>query len=291
MPQIVLASASRIGKSGRRFAEGCADDSDRTVISQYLEHADLIQADVVRKLALHLRPRITRDGKGWAIGGRAKTAITLQEKLQRTPEIKLPYIDDIAGVRVVGDILRSEQRKLALELAILIGNRDAKVKIVDRCETPRQGYRAVHAVVRVDRVHVEIQVRTPLQHLWAEFYERAADEFGRWIRYYPVELTRLDPKEVGIKDGSPGAENLDFLAKVQEFSKFIDTLESGEEETAESWAHYGEIRARGRADPAVLVDARRVFRQGEKFEADFRKSLLKSMSALIQLWDEHKESL
>jgi ppGpp synthetase/RelA/SpoT-type nucleotidyltranferase len=38
-------------------------------------------------------------------------------------------------------------------------------------------------VVHVDNVPVEIQVRTELQHEWAEFFEKLADHLGRGIRY------------------------------------------------------------------------------------------------------------
>ena len=48
---------------------------------------------------------------------------------------------------------------------------------------PMQGYRAVHVVVRVDQLPVEVQVRTAWQYQWAEFYEKVADRLGRNIRY------------------------------------------------------------------------------------------------------------
>ena len=37
--------------------------------------------------------------------------------------------------------------------------------------------------MRRDGILLEVQVRTTLQHQWAEAFERAADRFGRGLRY------------------------------------------------------------------------------------------------------------
>jgi ppGpp synthetase/RelA/SpoT-type nucleotidyltranferase len=55
--------------------------------------------------------------------------------------------------------------------------------VIDRRADPRAGYRAVHVVVRIDGLPVEVQFRTELQHRWAQIFERLADEWGRQIRY------------------------------------------------------------------------------------------------------------
>ena len=48
---------------------------------------------------------------------------------------------------------------------------------------PMHGYRAVHVIVGYQRCTVEIQIRTPYQHRWAESFEKLADKWGRQIRY------------------------------------------------------------------------------------------------------------
>jgi len=45
------------------------------------------------------------------------------------------------------------------------------------------GYRAVHLIVTTQGASVEIQVRTSLQHLWAELSERLADVIDSRIKY------------------------------------------------------------------------------------------------------------
>lgn len=246
-----------------------------------MEHADRIQADIVRKIRAHLRPKMTRDGQGWHVGGRAKTETTLLEKRRRNPAIQLPYIDDIAGVRVVGDILHSDQKALAVELATLASGVDSPaVKIVDRCKNPRQGYRAVHAIVRIERVHVEVQVRTHLQHHWAELYERIADHFGRWIRYFPIELQSITPEqmiEIGAEPGSNAEDAIHLLAMTQQFAIGIDQFERWDANSHPAflhWENYGRAKAAGRTSQQDLITRRRELREGDKIYRDTRRVLM-----------------
>lgn len=54
---------------------------------------------------------------------------------------------------------------------------------MNRRARPSFGYRAVHVIVSLDGINIEIQVRTLMQHVWADLMERLADRFGRQIRY------------------------------------------------------------------------------------------------------------
>lgn len=61
------------------------------------------------------------------------------------------------------------------------GGREPKVK--DRRDEPSHGYRAVHVVVTVQDLPVEIQIRTERQDTWAQIVESLGDRWGRQIRY------------------------------------------------------------------------------------------------------------
>jgi putative GTP pyrophosphokinase len=98
------------------------------------------------------------------------------DKLRRG-SMRLSQMQDIAGCRlVVADTLVQNEA-----VNRLVGM--FPVSLVDRREKPSHGYRAVHVVVRLARRPIEIQVRTVLQHLWAEFSEKAADAFGIELKY------------------------------------------------------------------------------------------------------------
>ncbi|NLE78018.1 MAG: hypothetical protein GX610_00275, partial [Rhodococcus sp.] len=89
---------------------------------------------------------------------------------------------------------------------------------------PRFGYRAVHLEVSVFGVQAEIQVRTGLQHLWAESMERLADRFGRGLRY--GDRSVLDNLDAGLR-----AEVVDLLQILERMSEQVNQFES----VAASW--------------------------------------------------------
>jgi ppGpp synthetase/RelA/SpoT-type nucleotidyltranferase len=114
---------------------------------------------------------------------RIKTTGTILEKLERHGGSWLKSIQDIAGMRIVGSFGRAGQDALAAQLVELFADTGRRPKVVDRRADPSHGYRAVHVIVFVRSVPVEIQVRTSLQHQWADLFEKLADRIGRGIRY------------------------------------------------------------------------------------------------------------
>ena len=114
------------------------------------------------------------------IGGRfPKTNGSIIAKLQRE-NTRLSKMQDIAGCRiVVPNWFAQEELLELLELAFFP---DARVD--DRRERPRPGYRAVHLIVPVGEHVVEIQIRTEMQHLWAETSEALARLLkDPWVKY------------------------------------------------------------------------------------------------------------
>ena len=118
-----------------------------------------------------------RDALGLEASGRpAKSTTAIVEKLYRG-SMRLSQMQDIAGCRViVADTL--VQDAVVGQIATLFPS-----TVMDRRQKPSHGYRAVHVVVRPRRRAIEIQVRTVLQHLWAEFSEKSADAFGIEVKY------------------------------------------------------------------------------------------------------------
>jgi ppGpp synthetase/RelA/SpoT-type nucleotidyltranferase len=102
---------------------------------------------------------------------------------------RLTQIQDIAGYRVVIGSAPAQESLVAELVRHFQGS-----KVYDRRQDSSHGYRAVHLVVTVDRLAVEIQVRTVLQHLWSQLSERLADTLGhQGIKYgdYPIAYPRV----------------------------------------------------------------------------------------------------
>lgn len=113
-----------------------------------------------------------------AVSGRpAKSTTAIIDKLNRE-SMRLSQMQDIAGCRIVVDnYLR--QDSLLQQVGALFPN----AQVSDRRKQPSHGYRAVHIIVSHEGRAVEVQIRTQLQHLWAELSEKLSDKFGIEVKY------------------------------------------------------------------------------------------------------------
>jgi len=143
------------------------------------------------------------------ISSRMKNFGTLREKLRQTT-LKLSEVRDIIGCRVVVLNLNEEQD---LVVRRIIENIEVdKFKVIDRRIISNHGYRAVHIELRLNRMRIEIQVRTELQDLWARTSEAFGELVGRGVRYgKAIELERFSTHEqiliAQIEGGLASASN------------------------------------------------------------------------------------
>jgi ppGpp synthetase/RelA/SpoT-type nucleotidyltranferase len=130
--------------------------------------------------------RIRRELQVDPTGRPAKSTTSVRDKLRRE-SIRLSQMQDIAGCRiVVAD--RQEQERVASALR----EHFPDSIVFDRRESPSHGYRAVHIVVTELQQPVEIQLRTRLEHNWAELSELLSDAIDPAIKYGagPPQLRR-----------------------------------------------------------------------------------------------------
>jgi ppGpp synthetase/RelA/SpoT-type nucleotidyltranferase len=110
-------------------------------------------------------------------GRPSKLTSSIAEKLKRE-SIRLSQMQDIAGCRAVVDDMGEQDRTVE---AIAGAFKD--VTVLDRRLKPSHGYRAVHLVVREGGKTIEVQIRTALQHAWAEMCEKFAGLNDPAIKY------------------------------------------------------------------------------------------------------------
>ena len=144
---------------------------------------------------------------------RLKTINSIVDKLRREKS-RLSTVQDIAGLRIVRDLSRTEQDALVEQIAA----RFPDSKVVDRRAQPSHGYRAVHVIVSLDRHLAEVQIRTELQHRWAMLVERLADAWGQQIKYGGVPD---DPAAAG----SRGRTRAELVRELLSVSYLIDGTE------------------------------------------------------------------
>ena len=186
---MAILSKTQIDKLGERLKSGSPDEADLRELDEYRRSFGAAYEHVVGLVRGRLRLEPT--------GRPAKSTSSIVDKLRRE-SIRLTQIQDIAGCRLVVDDLDDQDEAVTS----LVGMFPHAV-VVDRRQKPSHGYRAVHIVVHVDGTLVEIQVRTTLQHLWAEVSERFSDVVDPAIKYGggPNAIARLLANESRLISG------------------------------------------------------------------------------------------
>lgn len=186
LKSIRMASKAQIDRLGDRLQSGNISEDDLRMLDEYRRSFSEAYEHVVDAIRYRL---------GFEVTGRpAKSTTSISEKLQRET-IRLTQIQDIAGCRlIVLDIAQQEQANLSM-LGLF-----SKATLVDRRKNPSHGYRAIHVIVRDADKLVEVQVRTKLQHLWAEQSEKLSDVVHPGIKYGTGDerLVRVLLKTSGI---------------------------------------------------------------------------------------------
>ena len=161
-------SKTQIDRLGDRLKKGPHTESDLRLLEDYRRSFGEAYETVVKTL---------RQRGALPTGRLAKSTVSIVEKLRRE-SLRLCQMQDIAGCRVVvSDVLEQDQFVASLKTDF------PGASVIDRRDNPSHGYRAVHVIVEISGKPVEIQVRSSLQHLWAEVSEKSSDVLDPTIKY------------------------------------------------------------------------------------------------------------
>lgn len=170
----------------------------------------------MKKVTVGLRQFVGRETPATepvTVGQRLKRAPQIVEKLGRHPGMKLARMQDIGGCRAILPGGLDEVRRIAIRV-----ERNWTIKHRKHYtlrEPATSGYRALHLVIERDNRLVEIQLRTPRQHAWAEAIERTDKRLGlnmkagdgphALLSYFKLAGDGLAIEDEGL---SPGSEFL-----------------------------------------------------------------------------------
>lgn len=161
-------SKTQIDRLGDRLKGGSHTESDLRLLDDYRRSFGEAYEAVVRTI---------RQRGEFPTGRLAKSTLSIVEKLRRE-SLRLSQMQDIAGCRVVVvNVVEQEQFVASLKTDF------SGASVIDRRDNPSYGYRAVHIIAEVSGKPIEIQVRTNLQHLWAEVSEKSSDILDPTIKY------------------------------------------------------------------------------------------------------------
>ncbi|MEN1705032.1 MAG: RelA/SpoT domain-containing protein [Planctomycetota bacterium] len=175
-------SKSQIDRAGRILArQPNAAANEREWARGVLSNWRSCHAYPLNTFQATLRARAARIGHSFVVSQRLKRRTSIVKKLQRFSTMQLSTMQDIGGLRC---ILGSMQQVDALFNAYRDGRLSHDLR---RCDdyirSPKDsGYRGVHLVYRYKRtsdplafngLHVELQLRSNVQHAWAMAVETA----------------------------------------------------------------------------------------------------------------------
>lgn len=231
-------SRSALDKLGDRLAasEQISDDDYDLLLRVLTAYQAALNETQERLVAL-----------GYAPTTRTKTTSVLIEKLRRETGMKLKGVQDIAGARIVADCSRDEQDEIVRRIVAEFADSARPPKVKDRRTEPSAGYRAVHVVVTVQDVPVEIQVRTWRQDQWAQIVESLGDKWGRGLRY---GAEPDDPNRVVIDETDVTRREMWQL--IQVLSDSIARIEHVEQTIRQIDARVAVLASKQPSDPAVL---------------------------------------
>lgn len=202
-------SRSQLDRLGDRLASDQPSEEDYALLGDVLSAYDVALAAIQTRL----------EQLGLTVTGRLKTTGTLIEKLRREHSMKLKGIQDVAGCRIIQEGTRRDQDETVAAVVADFVDADKPPRVRDRRPEPSSGYRAVHVIVYGGTIPVEIQVRTELQDLWAQAFERLADSWGRGIRYGE------DPQDPDSPILGTDLTRRKIVELLQELSDQIDAVE------------------------------------------------------------------
>lgn len=167
------------------------------------------------------------------VSQRMKRHVTIVEKLAREKGLDLSRMQDIGGCRVVLQDV-TELRTIERRIEQVWG--DSIMRKADYILSPREsGYRALHIVVKRDGFPVEIQLRDPVMHSWAENvealsaftrvnYKQDGDSLVQNFMRLESEFAQLH--EQGVEVSAAQLDYLDTLrAKVWQYMTELPPLE------------------------------------------------------------------
>ena len=253
--QIHLPSADEIDEAGRTLVALRGDpdrEGDWLAAVHVVDRWRRAHSEPLRTFQANLRRKVRRRD---IVATRLKRLPTIIGKLERLKRLHLSELQDIGGCRVV---VSDTNRVFDVATSLL----DSRIlhrltKRDNYIEAPRStGYRSIHLAYEyrsnrrdyLNGLHVEIQLRTQLQHQWATAVETVGAFTGNdlksgrgdpdWLRFFALMSTAIARREdMPLVPKTPSSANeladelkrLDgrlggIFSRIEAFQRVTDTV-------------------------------------------------------------------
>lgn len=180
-----VASKSKIDKAGATLSK-----LDKLETIEHLELDEVFHnyrkyhLRPLTECTLELQKWLTEYGSKYYIAQRLKRKPQILRKLRRL-SVRLTQLQDIGGCRIIVD--SNDNVNKLLDFIKDKAKQEKKFsieKVTDYRDQGRDvtGYRALHVILNRDNCSIELQIRSRIQHFWAESIERTSVIYGHHLK-------------------------------------------------------------------------------------------------------------
>lgn len=178
-------SNTLIDKAGKALAKDSETDVERYI--KYIDAFDEYRKNhlvPLSKTTIELQQWLNQYGKEYFIAQRLKRKPQILRKLLRF-SVRLSQLQDIGGARIIVD-----QNKDVDEVVSFLRGRfkdNPEIQLLRETDYRGEGredsgYRAYHMILESGQCKLELQIRSKIQHYWAETIERTSVVYGHFLK-------------------------------------------------------------------------------------------------------------
>jgi ppGpp synthetase/RelA/SpoT-type nucleotidyltranferase len=181
----VALTKSKIDRAGVALAKDTFRDADEMVeVEGIFDGYRKAHLEPLSETTLELQAWLNESQSDYYIAQRLKRKPQIVRKLNRL-SVRLTQLQDIGGCRIILEKNHDVDQVLS-QLKTRVGStRDLSItRVTDYREKGRDitGYRAVHVLLERSKRKLELQLRSRIQHYWAESIERTSVIYGRHLK-------------------------------------------------------------------------------------------------------------
>lgn len=178
-------SKTKIDKAGRALASGSyKDEVDLIEMEDAFDEYRGAHLQPLSETTLELQHMLSNYGASYYIAQRLKRKPQIARKLNRL-SVRLSQLQDIGGCRIiVQNNAEVDALKRFLEDRVAQQSVFSIRRFTDYREKGRDitGYRALHVLLERNGLNLELQIRSRIQHYWAESIERTSVIYGHHLK-------------------------------------------------------------------------------------------------------------
>ena len=165
-------SNSEIDQLGDRLRNNCLEDVDLEKLHEFRQTYNDIDAQVYKLIKDTLKTSMDKL-KLVITKRKRKTRQSIVDKLYRQKKLRLSQMHDIAGCRIV--VQGGAQSACQVNKQLVNAFEEKQLNIQSKPRN-KDGYRAIHLIVKINKKSYEIQLRTFAQDVFANLVERLCDK-------------------------------------------------------------------------------------------------------------------